>query len=227
MKKRAFLVPALAAGLAALSAGGSLAYFTSFQKAPDRFLVAGSGGQDPDSLFSIEVVESKIDPATGKPVPGGVTTKEGNTYENVVPGSVLIKDPSVRNTGAYGQYVRAKVTLTGARAWERAREAHRGEKNGLDDIGRIFGGLDTVNWTVSGDSPVLDEGADELTWTFYYNRVLAGGESAGLFQNIVIPECLDSGDMAALSGFRIRIRAEAVQSDYTSDSAPGAFGLLE
>ena len=110
---------------------------------------------------------------------------------------------------------------------EMALQEARRTARGLDDIGRIFGGLDTVNWTVSGDSPVLDEGADELTWTFYYNRVLAGGESAGLFQNIVIPECLDSGDMAALSGFRIRIRAEAVQSDYTADSAPGAFGLLE
>lgn len=207
--KRKTLIVALAVCLVAIMAFGTLAYFSANDDITNKFMVANSDDiEDEDDLFSVKVEET---------LPDGTKTTEGITYDKIQPKDTLQKDPTVVNTGMYDQYVRVNVTVTNAKNWLAACEKHS-----ISDLTTIFGGFVAADWT-RVDDPVFDADKDTLTYTFYYNKVLAPEASATLFTTVTIPECFDVSDMVALKSFELKVSADAIQAANTGDNAVDAF----
>ena len=107
----------------------------------------------------------------------------------VYPGEPLAKDPTVKNDGANPCFVRIKVEGLDC----------------LDPAGLITYRTDYKDGKL-GDNWVLHTGG-----YFYYNKVLAGGETTdALFDQIVIPTDLKNGN--AETEFNVVVTAEAVQA---------------
>lgn len=210
--KRKTLIVALVVCLVAIMAFGTLAFFSAQDSVTNNFMIASSPDPDKDP-FSVKVEET--DPETGEP------TTDGITYDNIKPGDVLAKDPTVINDGLYSEYVRVNVTVTSAAEWKAACAKHN-----ITDLTTIFGGFDSTKWTLAGD-PVFDETANTLTYSYYYNGVLAPEESAVLFTTVTIPSAFDTADMVSLSNFQLIVTADAIQSENTGDSAAEAFVLYD
>ncbi len=208
--KRRLLLIAVAVCLVSVMALGSLAYFTAQDNITNTFMTATydpenpGGTVNPDDLFSIQVLETA----------DGELTNEGKTYEGIQPGDVLAKDPTVKNTGDYSQWVRVHVTLTNAANWQAICVEH-----GITDLTTIFGGFDSGKWTLGGTSSV----GDTLTYTYYLNSKLEPDATATLFNTVTIPAVLTIEDMVKLSKFELTIAADAIQSKNTGDSAKAAF----
>lgn len=208
--KRKTLIVAVAVCLAAILAFGTLAYFSANDNVTNKFMVTSYDPDHeltPDKLFSVDVYETDED---------GNKTDTGRTYEDIAPGSVLSKDPTVQNTGKYSQYVRVNVTVTNATAWQAACAKHN-----ITNLTDIFKGFEDDLWTLAGVSS--DPTADTLTYSYYYNGVLAPEKSVTLFTQVVIPTAFDQDDMATLQYFELNVSADAIQSVNTGDSAEYAF----
>ena len=235
MKKRNILAIALALCLVAIMACGSLAYFTDSEKVTNTFKTSfvaedkdGDGDideddinqLDKDDIFSIVVYE------TDNSATDGSRTYEGNTYDAILPGDKLDKDPTVENTGAYPAYVRMTVVVNEAKDWQTAIAKHlangnlKAGDNGAYDLANIFGGFNS-NWERKED-PVYDEDADTLTYVYYLNAALPAEDVADttdvqedastLFTSVTIPSCFDAVDMLSLKEFKLEITADAIQS---------------
>ena len=188
MNKRRVLVLALAVCLTAILAiGGTLAYFTDQDSATNTFTM-GAG-------VSIDLFEHNAD---GKEV-------DERTYGNVVPGVAYDKDPAVRNIGSSDAWIRMNVTLTRYSVFKAAAKEY-----GVTDLSTIFGGHDESKWTRAG----ITEGTDSITYSYYYNTVLAPEEvTAPLFTSVTIPGVFTVEDLDGLSSFEIQITADAIQKD--------------
>lgn len=213
-KKSKTLMALVAVCLIAILAFGSLAYFTDSDSVTNDFMVAGYDPSnpdapiDPDELFSITVYETDLSDPTGQ-----TTTSTGQTYEDILPGSVLAKDPTVENTGQYSQWVRVSVTVSNAANWKTVL--------GTTPVSSIMN-IDTANWTSAGDA-VENTADDTITYTYYLNSALAAGDTATLFTEVTIPSSLNVNQMVSLKEFTITIAADAIQSENTGDSAAYAF----
>ncbi len=219
MKKRVFIV-ALAICLIATISLGTLAYFTDAKFLTNYFAVAGIEDPtdpdetiNPDDLFSMKLDETDI-------ANSGQRTEAGNTYTDIMPGSVLVKDPTVTNTGKYDQWVRVIVTITDATDWMAVCAE---EHNAITDLTNIFAGHDETKWTVDKDAIAYDAEADTLTYTYYLNNKLAPEASVTLFSQVTIPVTFTVEDMAALSTFQMIIRSEAIQADNNGATAMEGF----
>jgi predicted ribosomally synthesized peptide with SipW-like signal peptide len=210
MRRRKILAAAAAVCVAAVLSFGTIAYFTASDSVTNQFMVASYDPDepiDPDNQFSIRVYETDED--------GQTTT--GKTYEGIVPGDALAKDPTVQNTGKYSQWVRMSVTVTNAEAWMEICARH-----GITDLTEMFGGYSEKIWT-RYDAPVYDSQEDTLTYVFYLDNVLKADETAVLFTTFTVPASLEVEDMVELAEFQILISADAIQSANTGASAKTAF----
>lgn len=218
MKKRTFTV-ALIVCLVAIIGFGSLAYFQASKNITNYFAVAGVDDPtdpeatiDPDTLFSIKLDEIDI---TGE---NNARTETGNTYTGILPGDTLEKDPTVTNTGKYDAWVRVKVTVTDAAAWQAACEKHE-----ITDLEDIFIGFDATKWDRELAEDKADTALDTLTYTYYYKAKVSANGTAKLFDSVTIPASFDIKDMASLATFQLKITGEAIQADNTGDTAQEAF----
>lgn len=214
--KKKILVISVIVCLVALVSIGTLAWFNDSDEVTNQFYIATSEDGDPtnpDDIFSVDVWEYTDGDTENK-------EQDGEVYENITPGGRYHKEPYVENTGAYDQWVRVKVTLSDAGAWQEIMAKHN-----LTNLNAIFEGHDESAWTFGG-SELKD---DYLTYTYYLNYKLAPGEKACLFTTVVIPGELDQSDMAKLGGdFALKIVAEAVQYDNLgANNAKEAFNIVE
>lgn len=230
MAKRRMLLASLAVCLVALLAFGSLAYFTAKDEAKNTFLVAGYDPEhpeefDPDTLFSIKVYEHEVDEA-GKFTPDRETAAEvtENEYKDILPGSVLDKDPTVENTGKYAAYIRVKVTVDKGNEWK----AIIG-----NDLTTLFSGLDAEKWTKEGGGSITMEGSSldamttKYTYTYYLNEALAPGAKATLFDKVNIPADITVEQFVTVPEFHVTVSAEAIQSENTGATPQEAFKLYD
>lgn len=219
MNKKKLLTIAIALALVATIGLGSLAFFNASQSVTNTFYTAkvdGPGPVDPDAIFSLKLTEHDLN---------GNETTEGVTYEKVLPGSVLAKDPTVTNTGLYDQWVRVDVTFDKADVWGTIIPD-------AADIPAIFNGFDSTKWTLADTST----GENTVTYSYYYNSKLTAGVkndageyttqpgSATLFTSVTIPTTITLEQMVALNGFTITVSAAAVQADNNGTSAADAEG---
>lgn len=205
MKKNRVLAFALAVCLVAILAFGSLAFFTDSERASNKFMTASS--DDPDKLlFDVDLYETDVD---------NDGDKRANTYSNILPGSVLSKDPTVKNTGLYGQYVRLVITIDCASQWQAACADHN-----IEDLEDIFGGINS-KWERKSEE--ADLANNTLTYTYYLNHVLNPDETSTIFETVTIPKEFTIEDMNTLTEFNMYIVAEAIQSDNNGTNAVEAF----
>ena len=124
-----------------------------------------------------------------------------------VPDVEYAKDPVVTNIGEKDAWIRVDVTLSDAAAFTAAAEKHN-----ITDLATIFAGHDEEKWTLAG-TPVYDDEANTLTYSYYYNTVLAVGESTeALFTSVTIPAEFDNEDMKEIrADFTIDVTAHAIQ----------------
>ena len=218
-KKKVF-VSALAVSLIAILSFGTLAWFTDSDFVKNDFMITDSTVTNPDEVFSVDIYETKVDEngnvvtdANGKPE----TTDAGNTYDNIAPGDVLTKDPTVKNTGTYNQWVRVKVTLTNAENWLALFKKYNLTLNDL------FTNIDSDAW-VGVEDYTITGGA--MTFTYYLKDQLAPNQTVTLFDKVTIPEIFDQTDIYAVKEFALTFVAEAVQVENTKDNAVEAFAFV-
>ena len=136
-----------------------------------------------------------------------------------VPDVKYDKDPVVTNIGENDAWIRVDVTLSDAAAFTAAAERHQ-----ITDLATIFADHDETKWTLAGE-PVYDEDADTLTYSYYYNTVLAVDESTEpLFTSVTIPAEFDNDDMKEIGeDFTIDVTAHAIQTADSYSTVEGAF----
>lgn len=228
LTKRKVFVVALAVCLVAILSMGSLAWFSAQDTVKNEFFIAASDDVDKDDIFSVDVLE-RVDLNQDGVYDNNdatLTSPDGFDYKEILPGDKLVKEPFVRNTGFYDQYVRVTVTISDATAWINAL--------GLDfAIENVFTGYDASKWTnISKD---IEGSTDTITYVLYYNGILDGSDTANdaqsgttnqvsLFTHVNIPTSLTQEQAAAFRGdFSIDIKAEAVQTENVGASAYEAF----
>ena len=150
-----------------------------------------------ENTFTVGNVEIKLN-----------ETEWEDEAEAVAPGDVYAKNPVVENVGANDAWIRVNVTLSDAAAFQTACAAHE-----ITDLATIFDEHDEDKWTLAGIE--ADAGEDTLTYSYYYNELLAPDASTdALFTSVTIPVAFTSDEMEALGGdFTILITANAIQ-DY-------------
>lgn len=227
MSKKKVLVVALVICLIAILSVGTLAWFNYTDDITNKFMVATDEDGEPD--FSLEIWETEndgddtVDADANEENPNGdgdpTKTWEGNTYEEILPGSVLDKDPTVENTGVYDQWLRVMVTFDNYDVIKADCE-----KYNLSTDLRTW--LDISDDFTADDAATI-ETADTVTYVFYYNERLAEGETATLFTEVTIPGEFGIDDMAYDEGtFTVVVKADAVQADNTGDTAQEAFTFV-
>ena len=211
LNKKKIVVVSIAVCLVAILSMGTLAWFTDNDTTTNEFYVTDST-QNPDAVFSIEVKEI---------VDGSAQPVDNASFEDILPGQVIGKEPYVYNTGAYDQYVRATVTISDYAAFKAAL----GADYPLE--AKVFGGINTA-WVF--DAKVEDTTADTVSYVFYYDGILAPYDATAdnkvvLFETVTIPTELTQQDMASnatgnvqntntlADGFTISVFAEAVQTE--------------
>ena len=220
LNKKKVFVAALAVCLVAIISMGTLAWFSDSDFVKNDFMITDSTVTNPYEVFSVDIYETKVDAdgnvvtdANGKPE----TTDAGNTYDNIAPGDVLTKDPTVKNTGTYNQWVRVKVTLTNAENWLALFKKYNLTLNDL------FTNIDSDAW-VGVEDYTITGGA--MTFTYYLKDQLAPNQTVTLFDKVTIPEIFDQTDIYAVKEFALTFVAEAVQVENTKDNAVDAFAFV-
>lgn len=220
LNKKKVFVAALAVCLVAIISMGTLAWFSDSDFVKNDFMITDSTVTNPDEVFSVDIYETKVDEngnavtdANGNPE----TTDAGNTYDNIAPGDVLTKDPTVKNTGTYNQWVRVKVTLTNAENWLALFKKYNLTLNDL------FTNIDSDAW-VGVEDYTINGGA--MTFTYYLKEQLAPNQTVTLFDKVTIPEIFDQTDIYAVKEFALTFVAEAVQVENTKDNAVDAFAFV-
>ena len=205
MKKNRILIAALAISMVAILAWGTLAYFTDSDTVTNSFMTATS--TDPNQkLFDVDLYETDVD--------NDNNVKE-NTYKDILPGQTVTKDPTVKNTGLYDQYVRVNITVSNAAEWKAACGAHN-----ITDLSTIFG-----NFNDEWERKDVKEDAtnNTLTYVYYLNRVLEPGQTSKVFETFTIPASFTIDDMNTLKTFTLTVVADAIQSDNNGANAVEGF----
>lgn len=210
MNKKKVLTASLAISLVAILSFGTIAWFNAEDKITNTFKVADSDDDDTQADFSVDVFE------TDKP--NGKET-QGNEYSDILPGDVLHKDPTVRNTGSYDMYTRVLVTLSDASLWIDASQKYDIVSVAVNDSAHYtilekMIKVEPNRWT-RYEAPMYDATADTLTYVYYYKEVVpVGEETKSVFTKVTIPEVLQQEDMdfGAGADFTITVKAEAIQS---------------
>lgn len=212
-KKKVFVV-ALAICLIATISMGTLAWFNANDSVENIFQVATDENGKPD--FSVDIYENligadnKFADTNGDGVisdQDAVVRKEdgGNTYKDILPGDVLDKNPTVKNTGAYDQYIRAYVTFPSAKVLQDACA-----KYGISTDLREWLNVDATVWAIADTNENTTTG--EVTYCYYLKDILAVEKTATLFTNITIPDKFVQEDFADFTQFKVGVKVDAVQT---------------
>ena len=248
MSKKKLLSLAVVAIMIAILSFGTLAWFTDSDSVTNDFGVAGGGNNNPDEIFSIDVMEQVDKDGDGDYDMNDVIigdNKDPNpvhefTYENILPGDMLYKHPSARNTGAYEQWVRMKVTFDNANHWVALMQ-----KYGYTDMtdmlymrDKTTKLVDATNWIFAPGETTVEN--DQVTYVFYYNTKLqpladpnntgAAESNAIFFSWVKIPQQFTQADMAPFTNgdFRMVVAGEAIQvKNIDADTAQEAFAIIK
>lgn len=185
-KKKAITMLASITLVAVVGVGATLAYFTDSENVSN---VVTMGHVD------ITLYETDVD-ATGN-ADEAVITEEGLTFENVMPGDVLAKDPSVKlNDGSSDAYIRVKMAVVPT------EDATLTE----DDMQELS---ESIRTDVVGSGEWYYNAQEGY---FYYKDVMSVESApAVLFDTVTIPAAW--GNNTADQSFAIEVKAEAIQSD--------------
>ena len=230
MKKRKIMMSVLSAALVGVVAiGGTLAYLSdTTDKVTNTFNVGAGYEEDDKGHVGLWLDEVDIEAAES-----GARTEEGNTYEDLLPGDTVVKDPTFHMTaGSTESYVIAKVV--GADASMAAGYIF---KNEAEEVG--FNGEWVKVAGLDENTEVVTPGGDGY---YIYTNVETGMPAivdpsdeevavdlVPMFNSVTLTAEIDSDDeMTAADGQKVWISGAAVQAtNNTADNAiEQAIGLL-
>lgn len=181
-KKKAITMFSAIALVAVVGVGATLAYFTDSETVSN---VVTMGHVD-ITLYETQKYGEEVE-----------ITEEGLVFENVLPGDLLDKDPSVTlNAGSADAYIRMKMEIVPT------------DESMLTE--------DELNELAEEIREDVEESGDwyyePLGGYFYYKNIMtADSDPAVLFDTVTIP--VSWGNNTADQTFMIQIRAEAIQAD--------------
>lgn len=181
MKKKVFAIVLCIAMLTIAIAGGTLAYFTDEDAKTNTFTVGN---------VSIVLNEPNWD------------TTGAAEAQNVYPGEVLEKDPTVTNDGSNPCFVRIKI-------------------EGLDQYVEKYGKDGEIIYRTDDADNVLGTDWEKRGDYFYYTKVLQPGATTdALFDQIVIPFALENNESAeGIVVTAYAVQAEGARSDFADVEA--------
>jgi len=238
MNKKKLLFLAVAMILIATLSFSTLAWFSDADSVTNNFSIAGGENQNPDEIFSIDVMEVVDKDGDGDYDMNDATIgydKDPNytdtfTYKDILPGDMLLKRPQTKNTGSYEQWVRMKVTFDNANYWVALMQKY-GYTDMLDMLymqDKTTKLIDANNWIYASEETYVEN--DQVTYVFYYKDVLEVGETAIFFGYVKIPHQFTQQDMAPFTNgdFRMVVTGEAIQvKNLEADNAQKAFEIVE
>lgn len=228
VSKKILAVTMSAAVITSIAAAGTLAYLTSQDTAVNTFTVG---------KVNITLDEAKVGP-DGKADPSGERVKE-NVYENILPGAVLDKDPTVTvEAGSADCYVYVAV---------RNYLADRNGTGGPGNWDNWYGGFDVSdNWDYSYFIPYDPGFPNNVTRdisTVEIFRYIGPGTEDGVLkssdEDIVLESVFEDGkfyiynsltseQVENMYGDRVVVKAFAIQADnlvYDGPNGSGKTGL--
>ena len=226
MNKKKVLVVALAVSLIAILSLGSLAWFNAKDEITNKFQVATSDSGQPD--FSIDVKENKTD-ATGDSFvdednDGAYDlTDTGNTYQWVVPGDEIKKNPMITNTGDYDQWVRVNILISKPFVDQVARTQDTTAAN--LDFTKLFTNFNTAAFESAREFDASTF-ADYYMYSYYVAAPVTPDSTVKAFDAVNIPTTFTQAEMT-YGGFQVIVKADAVQADNTGSSASAAFSAVQ
>ena len=238
MSKKKILSLALVVMMIAILSFGSLAWFSDSDSVENNFGIGGGANNNPDEIFSIDVMEAVDKDGDGDYDEYDATIgydKDPNyqasfTYENIAPGDMLLKRPQTKNTGSYEQYLRMKVTFDNANYWIALMQ-----KYGYTDMTDLLYMrdkttklVDADSWTFAPNETTVEN--DKVTYVFYYNTTLQPSKTAVLFGWVKIPHQFTQQDMAPFTNgdFQMVVTGEAIQVKNINANTPqDAFAIVE
>ncbi len=212
-KKKVFTL-ALSVCMLAILSLGSLAWFTDSDSAKNDFYFADSETVDPDDIFSVEVWEDD-----DSEDPEGDDKHDNLGFTSILPGDDLYKEVHIENTGHHDQYIRATVTVSGAKVWQELYGVH------VVPLGDLVTGLteDPIHTEIS----YYDAENDAFVYELYFDKAVAATQEIILFETVSINEALTQQQAAALNGnFTIDVVAHAVQTRNVGDNVLEAFQTI-
>ena len=234
MSKKKLFSLAIVAIMIAILSFSTLAWFSDSDSVTNNFQVAGGENEDPDEIFSIDVMEKVDQDGDGDYDQDDATIgyRDGVsefTYEDILPGDMLYKRPSVNNTGSYDQYIRFKVTIDNANDWVAIMQKYGYELHDLlymeDKTTKL---TESADWTFAADETTVED--DKVTYVFYYNKVLEPEAWAVLFTYVKVPHELTQHDMALFTEgkFQMVVTGQAIQvENINATTAQEAFAIVE
>lgn len=218
-KKKLFVV-AVAVCLIAILSFTTLAWFSDSESVTNNFIVSSDDDESPDDIFSVDIFEIVEDDDDDDTDDSQRVEEDGYTFEDVMPGDELRKEPIVKNTGRYDQWVRLTITFSDLDAWYAIQDGNTAE----GPIKLLTKSADWDQWTLGEFS--YDENG--YVYVYYLNTVLEPGEEVGTFTHVNIPGGLDQEDMFGIKTLSLDVKAEAVQvENIDADNAKDAFALVE
>jgi len=216
MNKKKIFIVALAVCLLSTLALGTLAWFTDEDQVTNDFYVGSSDGSiKPNEVFGIDLWENRDTNGDGDyNEPGDAEKAEGLTYETILPGERLSKEPHLENTGIHPQYVRAIVTVTEADILKVAMTPKGSDVSVWEDVKLFLPGT-SDKWELAHK---YYTNKNTFVFVYYYNEVLeAGAVTEPLFDAVVIPTELTKEQAARMEDFSINIVGQAIQSEHLAD----------
>lgn len=221
MKKKSLITMVLSLALVAIiGTGATLAYLsTQSNKVTNTFTVGSGYDGGEDGLY---VDEHEVD---GNDVATAVLTRDGNTYDEILPGDTVSKDPTVHFTVGPDSYIFVKVTgMNEAKINDPAENVFTYLNNMLGET------------ATTGAWEKIDESTG-LNGVYVYNvngnyKVAAGTELVPLFTDVQLNgnvnveqfnSLKDKGTDKGISD--ITIQAAAVQFDNVADKT-AAYALV-
>lgn len=173
MKKKMALALGGVALVATLAIGGTLAYFTDTDAAANVFTMGKVGIDLTEDSDSDKVVD---------------ITEEGITYDDIVPGDVVSKRPTISvDADSQDCYVAATIEVSAS-------------SEDLD-VSEVSFDVDTTKWTL-------------VNGVYYYNEKLSANDSVDLFTETTIPTGWEN-EFAGQT-FTVSIKAYAIQAENVS-----------
>ena len=174
--------------------GATLAYFTDTE--------------DVTNTFTVGNIDIKLDE---KDIDGNGRTEDGNQYDDMYPGVVLEKDPTVTVLkNSEDCYVRLLVEVDEYEQLTKAfPQAKYGTYYGADNTFLL---QNLVDWNTAWEYAGFEDGVYE----FRYNAIVAEASTdtvlPALFTQVTIPTALTNTELAELESIKIVITANAIQS---------------
>lgn len=206
MTKKKLMMAGLSAGLVAVvGVGGTLAYLSAQSETVTNTFTVGKGFiPGPDSDTAILLDEADVDSETGVEIPNSKRV-QANDYDNLLPGDVRTKDPTVHlGGGSVDGYVFVEI-----KGWEQFGDNI--EVQGYDNkvwekvvtSGRqhdaiyVYNGEKAENYVVDLDS------TQENTWV----------DLEPVFEEVKVNEDITQDELVKLDFEDMTLRAVVVQAD--------------